>query len=74
MFNCVYTLEVEGDVNDVVFALKSADVVVSDDLFPAASARLEKLLRSCRDPLMSRVIVDASKGIKYYCNEEEDRE
>lgn len=63
VFNHLYSLQLEKDVNEVIFALKTNDCI-AEDKFPDAARQLEKLL-NCREPKMREAIIAASKKLKY---------
>ncbi|XP_031406373.1 eEF1A lysine and N-terminal methyltransferase [Punica granatum] len=63
VFNHLYSLQLEQDVNEIIFALKTNDCI-AEDKFPEAARQLEKLL-NCREPKMREAIIDASKKIRY---------
>ncbi|KAK4779290.1 hypothetical protein SAY86_006818 [Trapa natans] len=63
IFNHLYSLQIEKDVNEIIFALKTEDCL-AEDKFPGAAHQLEKLL-TCREPKMREAIIDASKKLKY---------
>ncbi|KAI4372825.1 hypothetical protein MLD38_011009 [Melastoma candidum] len=63
VFKHIYSLKLDEDVNEILFALRTEDCV-AEDHFNDAASRLEKLL-VCKHPIMSQAIADASKKIRY---------
>ncbi|KAI3440829.1 Methyltransf_11 domain-containing protein [Psidium guajava] len=61
VFNHLYSLQLEEDVNEILFALKTDDGI-TDNQFTEAADQLQKLLL-CRHPKMRQTIVDTCKKI-----------
>lgn len=61
VFNHLFSLQLEEDVNEVVFALCS-ESSIKEDCFPEAASQLDKLLR-WRHPEMGQTVMEASKKI-----------
>lgn len=62
VFNHLFSLQLEEDVNEVLFALPS-DFCIKEDLFNEAALQLEKLL-NLKHLEMRQSIVDATKKIR----------
>lgn len=62
MFHHLFRLELEEDVNEVVFALKT-ESCISENCFPEASDQLSKLL-DLKQSRFGLPIIDAVKKIK----------
>ncbi|KAI3853853.1 hypothetical protein MKX03_001181 [Papaver bracteatum] len=62
VFVSLFYLQLEEDVNEVIFAL-SVDVPLKEDNLPEAALQLQKLLK-CTNPKRSQNISDAAKNIK----------
>ncbi|WCJ33167.1 eEF1A lysine and N-terminal methyltransferase [Euphorbia peplus] len=62
VFSHLFSLQLEEDVNMILFALGS-ESCIAEDSFPEATFRLEKLLK-LKHPEVSKNIVDATKKIK----------
>ncbi|KAK3416988.1 hypothetical protein EUGRSUZ_H02738 [Eucalyptus grandis] len=62
VFSHLYSLQLEEDVNEILFALKT-DNGITENQFTEAADQLQKLLL-CRHPKMTQTIVDTSKKIK----------
>ncbi|GAB4844076.1 hypothetical protein Ancab_014040 [Ancistrocladus abbreviatus] len=62
VFSHLYCLQLEEDVNEVLFALNSSPCIEEDD-FSEAAIRLEKMLK-LDHPERSRRIIDATKKIR----------
>ncbi|XVF84603.1 hypothetical protein PTKIN_Ptkin17bG0050600 [Pterospermum kingtungense] len=62
VFSHLFCLQLEGEVNLVIFGLCSESCIKEDDI-PAATLRLEKLLDS-KHPEISQSITDAAKKLK----------
>lgn len=62
VFSHLFSLQLEEDVNQVLFALPT-EVCISEDSFPDAAVRFEKLLQ-LDHPKQSQKIIDVTKKIK----------
>ena len=62
VFDHLFCLKVEEDVNEVIFGLCS-EPSTKEDSFSEASSQLEKLLK-LKHPEMSQSIINAAKKIK----------
>ncbi|XP_028064961.1 eEF1A lysine and N-terminal methyltransferase isoform X1 [Camellia sinensis] len=62
VFNNLFHLQLEEDVNEVLFALNTK-ACITEDCFQEASCRLEKLLKS-KHPETTQSIINVSKKIK----------
>uniref|UniRef100_A0A7N0RBI1 Methyltransferase type 11 domain-containing protein n=2 Tax=Kalanchoe fedtschenkoi TaxID=63787 RepID=A0A7N0RBI1_KALFE len=62
VFIHIFSLQLEEDVNEVIFALSMEDSI-SEDQFPDAVVKLKKLLKIER-PEMSHKIIESAKKIK----------
>ncbi|KAB1213624.1 Methyltransferase-like protein 13 [Morella rubra] len=62
VFTHLFCLQLEEDVNEVLFALR-LESCLEEDYFPEATLKLEKLLKF-KDPVMSQSILDAAKKIR----------
>ncbi|PON31454.1 Methyltransferase type [Parasponia andersonii] len=62
VFNHLFCLQVEEDVNEVIFGLCS-DSIMEEDCLPETAHRLEKLLK-LKHKEMSQSIIDAAKKIR----------
>ena len=62
VFSNLFHLQLEEDVNEVLFALNT-NVDINEDCFQEASLRLEKLLKF-EHPERSKSIIDATKKIE----------
>lgn len=62
VFNHLFSLQLEEDVNEVLFALPS-DFCIKEDLFNEAALQLGKLL-NLKHLEMRQSIVDATKKIR----------
>lgn len=58
----LFCLQLEEDVNEVLFALSSGSCT-KEDCLPEAAQKLEKLLKF-KHPEMSQSIVDAAKKVR----------
>jgi spermidine synthase len=63
VFSNLYALELEEDVNEVIFAINASNDNDKDDQFSQASKRLENLLK-LKNPERIQTFVDAAKKIK----------
>lgn len=63
MFSHLFCLQLEEDVNEVIFALPSASCI-KEDGFPEATIQLEKLLK-LEHPEISQSIINATKKIRH---------
>lgn len=63
MFGKLFSLQLEEDVNEVIFALKAEDCI-KEDSFHEASQQLSKLL-TLKHPELSQNITDVAKKIKH---------
>uniref|UniRef100_A0A0A0L6Q7 Uncharacterized protein n=3 Tax=Cucumis sativus TaxID=3659 RepID=A0A0A0L6Q7_CUCSA len=63
VFNHLFSLQLEEDVNEVLFALPSDLCIKEDHLFNEASLQLEKLL-NLKHLEMRQSIVDATTKIR----------
>lgn len=62
VFSHLFCLQLEEDVNEVLFALRS-ESCIKEDCFPEAAHKLEKLLK-LKHPEMSQSIADATKKVR----------
>ncbi|KAA8548383.1 hypothetical protein F0562_000067 [Nyssa sinensis] len=62
VFSNLFSLQLEEDVNEVLFALNT-DICIKEDCFPEASDQLKKLLK-LKQPERSQSIIDTTKKIK----------
>lgn len=63
VFGKLFSLQLEEDVNEVIFALKKEDCI-KEDGFPEASQQLGKLLK-LKHPQLLQNITDVAKKIKH---------
>ncbi|KAM7488923.1 hypothetical protein LguiB_026407 [Lonicera macranthoides] len=65
VFSDLYSLELEEDVNEVIFAVNTRDnnAIKEEDQFAQASHQLEKLLK-LKHPERGQTFIDAAKKIK----------
>lgn len=61
VFNHLFCLQVDEDVNEVIFGLCSESM--KEDCFPEAAHQLEKLLK-LKQPEISNSIINATKKIR----------
>lgn len=66
MFGKLFSLQLEEDVNEVIFALKTEDCFITfmEDSFHEASQQLGKLL-TLKHPELIQNITDVAKKIKH---------
>lgn len=62
VFNHLFSLQLEEDVNEVIFAL-SSESSVEENCFSEATSQLERLLK-LKHPEISQSVVDATKKIR----------